>query len=184
MAIVILGIIASLAIGQSLSVLRREKINSVALALAGWMEEIRNLSMKEVKSSPTEGGCIITFSSASSSITGGASLASVPSNCAPRDNGTTSSGGSFLLPRNLSATVTTGYEQTSLTGAPTITYTPRGMWIPKSNATGDLTIKLFLDQGGPMRCLRISQTLAFVDIGSLSTASSGTSCSTASYVRF
>ena len=189
-AVIILGIIASLAIGQSLSILRREKINSVALALAGWIEEVRNLSMKEVTSTPTAGGCVITFVAGASAISGGTSFASVPTvtvnntSCAPRDNGTTSVGGQFLLPRNLGATVTTGFEQTGLSGAPTITYSPRGMWLAKTGASGDLTIKLFLDGGGPMRCLRVSATLAFVDIGSLSTTDSSTSCAGASYVRF
>lgn len=186
MAVVVLGIIASLAIGQGLSILRREKINSVTLALAGWMEEIRNISMNRIDKDATLGGCAITFSTATSSVSAGTSLASVPStsNCAPKDNGTTSSAGQFLLPRNLGTTITTGYEQTGLAGAPTVTYSPRGMWIPKTGASGDLIVKLFLDGGGPMRCLRISQTLAFIDIGSLSTTSSGSSCSTATYVRF
>ena len=58
------------------------------------------------------------------------------------------------------------------------------MWTPSSGASGDLVIKLFLDDGGPMRCLRISETLAFVDIGSLNTSNSGDSCDGADYVRF
>lgn len=184
--VIIIGIIASLAVGQGLSIVRRERINAVALDLAGWIEQTRNLAMKEVSETLTSGGCVITFQAPADSLAGGAVLASISSACAPPNNGTTHSNGSFLVPRNISATISTAYEQTGLTSssAPTVTISPRGMWSPASGASGALTIKLLLDGGGPMRCVRISETLGFVDIGSLSTASKVTSCSTANYVQF
>ena len=194
-AVLILGIISSLAIGQSLAILRRERINSVAVALAGWIEEVRNLSLKEVTGARASGdvGCLIQFQSSFSQGPGGTSIATVNSDCAPVANGLTSrltqgSGGTtvgeFVIPFNLVGTIAYSYAQTNLTTAPTIAYTPRGTWIPASDASGDLVIKLFLNDGGPMRCLRISETLAFVDIGSLNTNNSNDSCDNASYVRF
>mgnify|MGYP006277276039 CR=1 FL=1 len=192
-AIVILGIISSLAIGQSLSILRRERINSVAVSLAGWIEEVRNLSLKEVTGARTSGtvGCLITFESAKSASRGD-SLAQVNSDCSPKDNGDTSRSaivnnitvGQFRIPSGFAGSVSYSYSQNKLSGVPTITYTPRGIWLPSSGASGDLIIKLFLAGGGPMRCLRISETLAFVDIGSVITNDSSASCDNADYVRF
>lgn len=188
-AIAILGFVSTLAIGQSISALRRERINSVALALAGWIEEVRNLSTRKVGSvAGADVGCEIKFLSASSAgLVQGASIATVvkagQSNCSPQSNSSTHVDGAFVVPFRLNGTISYSITQTGLTSSqPTILYTPRGVWLPSSGASGDMVIKLLLDNGGPMRCLRVSETLAFVDIGQASASSLSSSCT--DYQRF
>jgi prepilin-type N-terminal cleavage/methylation domain-containing protein len=185
-AVMIIGVIASLAVGQGLSIVRRERINAVALDLAGWIEQVRSLAMKEVNSTLSSGGCVVTFQAAANGLVGGATLATVSSACAPPNNGTTHFNGSFLVPRNIGSSVSTAFTQAGLSSSasPTVTFSPRGMWSPASGASGELIVKLLLDDGGPMRCVRISEALAFVDIGAVSTSSKSTSCASANYVQF
>ncbi|SBO43212.1 Prepilin-type N-terminal cleavage/methylation domain protein [Cyanobium sp. NIES-981] len=164
--VVILGIAASVSIVGMNSVLRRERINSVALEVAGWLEEVRNLAARRVDSSTGTGGCAITLSPGSS-MTSGAVLASVETACSPRD------AQQLRVPGNLSGSTVS----MASTNGNSIIFTPRGLWIASPAVSGALEIKLLLDGGGPLRCVRLSETLGSVDIGRANATTVSASCS-------
>lgn len=180
-AVLIVGLFSGLAVGVSLSVLNREKVNSLAFRMAGWIEEVRNISAKRVGSSGI--GCTIEFASNSSNLSAGSIVATVSpvssnqaDSCAPKSDGESSVGANFIIPSDFNGTISLASQQTGLSGRAKITYTPRGTWLPATSASGDLIIKLLLNGSGPMRCLRISETLAFVDIGKASTTAVASNC--------
>jgi prepilin-type N-terminal cleavage/methylation domain-containing protein len=161
--VVILGVVSAISLPGLNFVLRRERVNAVALSLAGWLEEVRNLAARRVDDSAAEGGCAIQLSPAAS-MASGAVLATVEAACGARDN-------SFVLPQNLSGTLSA-----SSTNGNSIIFTPRGLWISSPSVSGELQIKLLLDGGGPLRCVRISETLGSIDIGRANSSSINSEC--------
>lgn len=187
-AVLIISLFSSLVVGVSLSVLNREKVNSLAFKMAGWIEEVRNISAKRVGSSGI--GCTIEFASNSSSLSSGSVVATVSpvssnqdDSCSPQSDGETSVGANFIIPSDFKGTISLTTQQTGLSGQAKISYTPRGTWLPATSASGDLIVKLLLNGSGPMRCLRISETLGFVDIGKASTTVIASACEN-QYSRF
>jgi prepilin-type N-terminal cleavage/methylation domain-containing protein len=161
--VVILGVVSSIAVAGFNSVLRRERINAVALETAGWFEEVRNQAARRVDEDLNAGGCAITLSP-SSSMASGAVLATAESACGARD-------ATLRIPADLGGTISA-----SSTNGNSIIFTPRGLWIASPAVTGPLEIRMVLDGGGPMRCVRISETLGSIDIGSANTSNLGASC--------
>lgn len=161
--VVILGVVTSIAMAGFNFVLRRERINAVALETAGWLEEVRNQAARRVDDDLSAGGCVITLSP-SSSMTSGASLATAESACGSRDS-------TLRIPADLGGTVSA-----SSTNGNSIIFTPRGLWIADPPVSGALEIRMVLDGGGPLRCVRISATLGSIDIGSANASSLGASC--------
>ena len=161
--VVILGVVSSIAVAGFNFVLRRERINAVALETAGWFEEVRNQAARRVDEDLNAGGCSITLSP-SSSMASGAVLATAESACGARD-------ATLRIPADLGGTVSA-----QSTNGTSIIFTPRGLWIASPAVTGPLEIKMVLDGGGPMRCVRISEILGSIDIGSSNTANLGAAC--------
>lgn len=187
--ILLIGVFAGITVVGSRSVLRRERVNSLALRMAGWIEEVKNIAQKRVGSSNIN-SCTIQFAANTNSLSAGSILATVSpasvnqfESCSPRGDGDSSVGAHFLIPSDFKGSISFAAQQPGLSSPARITYTPRGTWQPSVSATGDLIIKLLLNESGPMRCLRISETLAFVDIGKISTSSISDSCEN-EYSRF
>ena len=188
--VVIIGIMSSLVISLSLSILRRERVNALALRFAGWIEEVRNLSAKRVGSGMATEGCAIIFSASSSAAVAGAQLATVSpagvaaDTCAPRDGGLASRDGKFVIPSDLEGTFSykAVLSSDSSTTVSNLIFTPRGTVGLAASSSGlitsssEFTIKILLNGKGPMRCLRVSETLAVVDLASVNTTSIDASC--------
>lgn len=160
--VAMIGILSGIAIVFSGNEWRRERINAVALDFAGWLEQIRSASLRQIDADPSLGGCVITVNAISSVSPGSATpLASVqPTRCSPTP--------SFGIPGTFSQS--TSYSS-NLSNAATITFTPRGSVILSSNSS-PAVVRVFLEGSSLVRCIRVSEGLGIIRIGSFSAASS------------
>jgi prepilin-type N-terminal cleavage/methylation domain-containing protein len=180
--VVIIGIISGIAIPSFSFVLRRERVNAVALDIAGWLEEARSISAREVRTEViqdavaerSQGGCSISLNSSLSNAAEGAQIASV-TGCASRN-------ASLLIPAvqgsrfNIAVFSGAGASQT---GSLDLYFTPRGMWSSETPElqNQDLEIRIVLADGqGPKRCVRVSSILGSIDIGTSSSGDLSSSC--------
>jgi Tfp pilus assembly protein FimT len=167
-----IALLSAAAINASGDSWRRERLNAVAFELAGWLDTIRRTSMKG-------NACLVTI--AGGNLSSGATLATatqivgaqaIANNClasqplqigAPIDGNTTFT----ITPDN-----STSFK-----------FTPRGTVnaaAADTQLTGPVVIGISLiGSSGPLRCVRISEGLGLISIGS-SQSSSGT-CSDSSY---
>ncbi|MFM7086072.1 MAG: hypothetical protein ACKOXO_03645 [Cyanobium sp.] len=153
--IAIIGMINGLTIAFTSSEWQRERVNGVALALGGWLEEVRGNALRKTSATTTAGGCVVTLSSLSGARSG-TDLATVsPADCA------TSS--TLLIPGV--AGNPDRFNIASSNGG-TITFTPRG----SVTATSDADIRILLAGSGQMRCVRVSAILGLIRVGSNSAA--------------
>lgn len=148
--VAIIGIASSVVVAISANEWRRDRINAVAVEFAGWLEEVRSASLREVNNN----GCTVTFASTTlTSVPSGTVLASInPAACqgVPQAN--------FLIP-GITAT-SDRYSSTSTDAS--FAFTPRG----SVTTTNDVIVNLSLDNSIPLRCLRISSTVGLIRIGS------------------
>lgn len=155
--VAIIGILSSIALVFTGNEWRRERINTVAIELAGWLEEVRAASLRETNAVQSNGGCVVRLGSPGSPgtalnhVPAGTVLASVdPTLCrAPNPSFTIS--GFASTPDRYSATFS----------SPTATFTPRG----STTSTSDITIHLSLDGSVPLRCVQISSIVGMIRIG-------------------
>lgn len=155
--IAIIGLINGLTIAFTGRAWQRERINSVAVGLAGWLEEVRTNAMRETSETPTAGGCVVSVSSL---VNAGAdtALASVaPTTCA--------SSATFRIP---GVSGSSDRYDSATTNATTITFTPRGS---VTNSV-DGVVRIFLRGSRELRCVRVSAILGLVRVGSDSSATS------------
>jgi prepilin-type N-terminal cleavage/methylation domain-containing protein len=154
--IVILGIFSSIAIPSFFNFLQREKLQSVALEIAGWLELVRNSAANQVSVAANAGGCEITFFPGLLSVN--TPLAEVDQACA-----TTVSTPVLRVPEG----VQQDSVQVAVVGSNPFVFTPRGMWINNQGAPGQsFVVSLNLGgAGGPLRCVRLTPTLGSVEIG-------------------
>ena len=61
--VVIIGVIGAVGIGGFNFLVRRARVQSVALEVAGWLEQVRNAAADEVIANTAAGGCVVTFDS-------------------------------------------------------------------------------------------------------------------------
>lgn len=153
--VAILGILSAIAIPSFFFILQRERIQSVALEVAGWLEQVRNAAADEVSASGTGGGCEVTFGS-SGILAANGQLATVNTDCS--------------VPTPI-LNVSDGVQQNTISvivsGDNPIIFTPRGMWINTAGVPGtsfqiSMTLSGF---GSPLRCVRLSPVLGAVEIG-------------------
>lgn len=160
--VVIIGVLASVAVVGVNSVLRREKVNSVALAMAGWFEQVRNQSANEISASDAGGGCTVKLTKNPLGSSNALVAEVVSPGC---KSALTSSGIPFelRLPAVQNATYTIQLYPSTLSSTVNLAFTPRGM---TKGATSDLEYRIILsDGGGPKRCVRISDITGTVEIG-------------------
>ncbi len=151
--VAIIGFLSGVVVVISANEWRRDRINAVAVEFAGWLEEVRSASLREVNNS----GCTVTITPLTGAPSG-TLLASInPAVCqgVPQAN--------FLIP-GITATADR-YSATSTDTA--VTFTPRG----SVDSTTDVIVNLSLDNSVPLRCVRISSTVGLIRIGSNNTVS-------------
>lgn len=150
--IVILGVIGAVGIQGFFFLVRRARVQSVALEVAGWLENVRNTAADEVIANNLAGGCVVTFDTGNR--TAGQQIATVDAGC--------------TLPEAI-LRVPPGVQQDSVNlnvvGSP-VTFTPRGMWIDNAGAPGqNFLLTISLNNSFPVRCVRLSPVLGTVEIG-------------------
>ena len=153
--------------GQSL---KREELNSVTVALYGWLEGVQRKAMgvdptrreADPQQFPT---CTVTFNSGA--LRPGSVLAETPASCAPttvRLNGNAV----FVLPNTnprFNFIVQT-FNGNAITFSPRGTVTFEGGGAPQ-NPPLPLTVEISREGGSLARCLRVEPLLGFLAIGSL-----------------
>lgn len=172
--VAIIGVLSSIAIIISGNEWRRDRVNAVALDFAGWLEQIRTASLREINSSPSAGGCVVTVNTLLFLSPGSTTLASVsPTRCSPTS--------AFVVPGSISAR--TVYSS-NLTNANTIIFTPRGSVILPANAS-DAVVRIQLNGTSLVRCIRVNAGLGVIRIGSNNTAVNASSdCPATAYSGF
>jgi prepilin-type N-terminal cleavage/methylation domain-containing protein len=70
--VAVIGILAAIAVPSFLFALRRERVNALAFQTAGWLEETRSISAREVNPDAGAGGCAIVIAGNQSDAQGGA----------------------------------------------------------------------------------------------------------------
>lgn len=203
--VAILGIVSAIAIPSFAFVLRRERVNAVALEAAGWLEEARSQSAKEVNQDllrfdeidSDAGGCVIILAGSNpTGVSGGAVVATVesitPGRCdvrqtkllVPDSQGVKFKIGVFGLGAGKPAGDPLNPCKTEMgmfcAGSVSLWFTPRGMWSSTSIDSGqELEIRIaHADGNGPKRCVRISSILGSVDIGRAADGDISSSCNT------
>ena len=200
--IAILGVISALAIPSFVFVLRRERLNAIALEAAGWLEEARSQSAREVnrdlldpgQDDSDTGGCVIVLGGATSSAKTGDVIAVVESTAAgrcdvrqkslaiPETQGDKFKVGVYGLGSGLPEGDPLNPCKPSMgmpcAGSVSLFFTPRGMWSSSSiEADQNLEIRVaHADGKGPKRCVRVSSILGSIDIGSSPDGGLGSSC--------
>lgn len=198
----ILGIAAAIVIPSFMFALRRERVNAIALEAAGWLEEARSQSAREVNQAvlapgdddSVKGGCVIVLGGPANDAKTGDIIAVVES---------VSAEGCDVRQKNLVIPDTQGElfktavyglgsgqpESDPLNpckpvmgmrcaGSVSLFFTPRGMWSSTSIEPGqNLELRIaHADGAGPKRCVRISSILGSIDIGRGSSGNLATSC--------
>lgn len=171
--VAIIGILSGVAILVSGTEWRRERVNAVALDFSGWLEQVRTASLRQISSSPTAGGCVVTVNALSSAAPGTALASVAPASCSPSPT--------FSIPGTLANS--TLYDS-GLANASTIIFTPRGSVILASNSA-DAVVRIFLQGSTFVRCVRVSAGLGVIRIGSNNSASGVSSdCVSTSYPSY
>lgn len=162
----ILGVFAGISLPSFFRFLQRERLHSVALETAGWLESVRNVAANQVSGSTNAGGCQVTFSQGT--LSANSVLATVNSECSA----------SLPTPElRIPAGIQQDTVQVSVSGPSDriVIFTPRGLWINSAGEPGpSFQLSLTLaNSGGLLRCVRLSPALGAVEIGR---PDSSTSC--------
>lgn len=179
--VAVIGIVTAIVVPTFQTVLRREQVNAVAYEAAGWLEEARSISAREVNPDAQAGGCAIIISGPQAQVASGAVLAGLRG-CAAREphlHIPATWGGRFRIDHSINAAsisnaptaddcAASGIPSAQCAGSIRLFFTPRGMWSSDSvqNLQADLEIRIApADGAGPKRCVRLSSILGSIDIG-------------------
>lgn len=164
--IAVLGTVLATVVSLSGSEWRRERVNTVAIELAGWLEGIRMASTRQPGSNP----CVVTFNTATAAVNGSVLATVAPAACSPQ--------GSFIITGT--ADNDSNFEIALSPGASSsLTFSPRG----SVSASTDTDLRILLAGTGQMRCVRLTGTVGLIRIGSHSNAPD-TSADCSSYTVF
>lgn len=161
--VAIIGMINGLTIAFSGREWEREKLNAVALGLAGWLEEIRGNALRQTSDTASSGGCVVTVNTLNNAAAGTTVASVSPTDCAKAP--------SFVLPG-----LTNNADRYNIanTNGATIVFTPRG----SVTANTDAIVRIFLIGNTRLRCVSVSSILGLIRVGSNSQAASvAASCS-------
>jgi len=198
--VAILGIASAIAIPSFAFVLRRERVNAVALETAAWLERVRSYSARQVDTGVDTttagavnytpgGGCAIILGGPRISATTGDAIAAVegcvipdPVLRLPETQGESFAIQTFgLSARPVSAEgdepVCPPELGSACSGSVSLFFTPRGTWSSDSVGDQDFEIRISLSDGrGPKRCVRMSEIMGSIDIGTSQNGALGTVC--------
>jgi prepilin-type N-terminal cleavage/methylation domain-containing protein len=201
--VAILGIASAISIPSFAFVLRRERVNAVALETAAWLERVRSLSARQVDTTVDTtapgavnytpgGGCAIILGGPRPAVSTGDAIAAVegcvipdPVLRLPDTQGQTFAIQTFgLSARSVpdgDVPVCPPELGAACSGSVSLFFTPRGTWSSDSVGDQDFEIRISLSDGrGPKRCVRMSEIMGSIDIGTSQDGALGTACT--SYV--
>lgn len=143
--VVILGVLLSISISTGIKEWRREKVNKVAIELAGWLENARRAALRT-------DGCNITINFGTLNEGGTLATASCLSKWPL-----------VIYTQNNSIKYSITAPTATTTASPTLSFTPRGTRYPSSGNT-EITIALSPDEG-VTRCVAIQGLLGSIGLG-------------------
>jgi type II secretory pathway pseudopilin PulG len=157
--VVILGILSAVSIGFTNIELQRARINTVQLALAGWLQVVQRAALLNKSSDENLGGCTVAFSPGSGKTNGSTLATAAPSgDCGPNNP-------LAVEVNNL------GGSTIGLTASSSLGFTPRGTVIYPGGGD-NLEIQLQLSNSSLIRCVRLSGIAGVIEVGS----GSGNTC--------
>lgn len=166
--VAILGILSSIAITYSAFEIQRARINSIQLSLAGWLQSIQRAALEKKSTTISSAGCSVSFNDLTNQ-TNGAIIASVtPVSCSP-------------TPDLIINVPSLGNELVSSSSSlASITFTPRGSTIYPSQTSQASFLEYRLRTSGStrLRCVRVSDLIGVIEIGSRSSSTSLTNSCT------
>lgn len=159
--IVILGVIGAVGAGSLLNLARRERANTVASELSGWLDQVsRDASRFQAQ------GCTVTINNGDRAP--GAVMASIaPAACATQDTLTVPD----LYFNNPTANITAVPN--------TFVFTPRGTVATANDAAlpgGQVLISLTVNNQRPLRCIRLVGLIGVLEVGRNNQAGAGGTC--------
>jgi prepilin-type N-terminal cleavage/methylation domain-containing protein len=157
--VVILGILSSISIAVTNIELQRARINTVQIAIAGWLQVIQRAALLNKSSDSNSGGCSVAFSTGSGKTNGSPLATASPSaECGPNNQ-------LEVEVNNL------GNSTIGLTANSSAIFTPRGSVI-YPNSGDSLEIQVQLSNSSLIRCVRLNGIAGVVEVGS----GNGSSC--------
>ena len=151
--VAILGLLGAIGIGVSGAEWRRERVNTAAIELAGWLEAIRRESVRGE-------GCTVTFVTNAALGGNGIMATAAPAAASPAITNNCLPASALLPSLENNSTYTITPSQTQLT------FTARGTVFPVPGNTPP-EIRISLNGGSIGRCVRIDGMLGLVEIGRL-----------------
>jgi len=163
--VVILGILSGLMIDAGVRDWRRERVNTVVVELAGWLESVRRAALKG-------SSCRVTLTTTSGTLAPGATLATAA------DVG---SGDGEAIANNCRSPQP--FQLTSLTGqqafrvrtgntSGTFLFTPAGTLFPAPANDSPIEIRIALaDHDDPARCVQLDGLMGLISVGRVSNGS-------------
>lgn len=168
--VAVVGILSAVGIHASGNEWRRERVNAVAIELAGWLETVRRTSLKG-------NACQVTISGGS--LAAGATLATASELLSNAVVANPSIANNCLTgqPLQISGTMGSSTYVIAPGGSTSFKFTPRGTVNAAASNTqlaNPLVIEISLaGTTGPKRCVRISPGLGLISVGA-SNSSDGT----------
>ena len=157
MVVAMIAIFSALAIETGIHQWQRERVNGMAVQLAGWIDTVRRSSLRGTS-------CMIQINTGTISQNG--TLAQTVDDASVAGNNNCLSSTPLKVNENSNMTFSVSSSTASNFG-----FTPRGTLTP---STSTITISLALTSGGPSRCVQLSGLLGVVSVG----RGSGASCTT------
>lgn len=169
-AVAIIGILAGLMIDAGLRDWRRERVNTVVVELAGWLESVRRAALKG-------SSCQVSLTTTSGTLAGGATLATAA------DVGSSDAASSAISNNCRSAQP---FQLTTLTAnqafrvgtrntSGSFVFTPAGTLFPAPANGNPLEIRIALADGDdPQRCVQLDGLMGLISVGRVSNGSCDT----------
>ncbi len=174
--VAVVGILSAVGIHASGNEWRRERVNAVATELAGWLETVRRTSLKG-------NACQVTVNGGS--LGAGATLATASELLSNAANANPTIANNCLTgqPLQISGPLGSSTYVIAPGGSTSFKFTPRGT-VNAAAANTQLASPIVIEisltgTSGPLRCVRISEGLGLISVGSSN--SSGGTCPDSSY---
>lgn len=163
--IVILGAVAAVGVGSLINLARRERANTVATELSGWLDQV-NRDVSRFNAQGGGGPCRVTI--IEGNLAPGAPLAAVaPAACATQNN---------LTVPDLYFNAPTA----QITANPAaFVFTPRGTVSTTNGAAlpnGEVQITISVNNQRPLRCIRLTGMIGVLEVGRNNQATTGGAC--------
>ncbi len=169
-AVVIIGILSALMIDAGLRDWRRERVNTVVVELAGWLESVRRAALKG-------SSCQVTLTTTGGTLAGGATLANAA------DVGSSDAAASAIANNCRSAqpfqlttlTANQSFRVSTRNTSGSFVFTPAGTLFPAPEPSSPIEIRIALADGDdPQRCVQLDGLMGLISVGRVS----GGSCLT------